>query len=348
MSKKFTNTLLRWYKNNPRELPWKQDKDAYSVWLSEIIMQQTRVEYGSKYYIRLKELFPTVQHLANAELQDVMKAWEGLGYYSRARNLHHTAKVVTTELGGVFPSNIEGLKQLKGVGPYTAAAIASFAFSVPKAAIDGNAFRVLARHFGIHTPIDTGKGKSQFQKLGDDLIDQYQPGKFNQALMNFGALVCTPKQPDCSNCPFQLNCYAYQQNKQDVLPVKSKSIKIKKRYFTYFLLRKENNFLIQERTGKDVWQNLHEFYLIESNKKTNWDAILDQSDLSGLRKKFKVGKVIENETQQLSHQKIIVDLVELNFEQLPRLSGMKKVDRNDLQKLAFPKVLNVILKKVLT
>lgn len=348
MSKLFTQTLLQWHNNNPRDLVWKKDKDAYSIWLSEIIMQQTRVAYGSKYYTRFKQLFPTIQKLAKADLSEVIKAWEGLGYYSRARNLHATAKRIVNEYHGEFPSDYKALQQLKGVGPYTAAAIASFAFGQPIAAIDGNAYRVLARYFGISTPIDAGKGKQEFQQLGNQLISKQEPGKFNQAMMNFGALVCTPKQPKCTECPLESSCYANEQGMQLELPVKAKAIKRKQRYFTYFFIYNDNEVLLQERVLNDVWKNLNQFYLIESPRKTKWETILNQSTLAKYSEEFTINKVIKNTKQQLSHQTISVDFVSLYFTELPPLKGFQKVAIKELSEFAFPKVLNVILKKVLT
>lgn len=347
MSKYFTTTLLNWHADNPRNLPWKKCTDVYSIWLSEIIMQQTRVEYGTKYFLKFKQLFPTVKKLAEADLQEVMKAWEGLGYYSRARNLHQTAKLVAGEFDGYFPTTYEGLQKLKGIGPYTAAAIASFAYQIPKAAIDGNAYRLLSRYFGIHSPIDIAKGKKRFQALGDDLIAEAEPACFNQAVMNFGALVCKPK-PLCNECPLQTTCYAYKTGKQLLLPIKKSKPSIQKRYFTYFLHCDEHALLIQERTKNDIWKNLHQFYLNENDKQTPWEKVLQQSKWSKQNLPFTIGKTILNQTQQLTHQKIHVNLVVVHWKNLPEIESFKKVNWKDLPNFAFPKVLNVILKKYLT
>ena len=347
MSDHFTKNLLAWHRANPRELPWKNDKDAYSIWLSEIIMQQTRVEYGSQYYLKFKELFPTVKHLAKADLQDVMKAWEGLGYYSRARNLHHTAKVVSSEMDGKFPKTVKGLQQLKGIGPYTASAIASFAFNVSKSAIDGNAYRVLARYFGIATPIDTSAGKKQFQALGDELIDKQQPAEFNQALMNFGALVCTPKSPNCIECPMQQSCMAFSENAQSEYPVKAKAIKMKQRFFTFLLMHDGTNGLLQERIGKDVWRNLYQFIAIETPNEIEWQEAMEQNKLfqKVQNQQIIIEQVVEGESQQLSHQKIDAQLVVLKVEDLPETNEYRVVALNNLRNFAFPKLIHQLLKK---
>lgn len=265
----FSNKLTTWYLQNSRTLPWRETKDPYQIWLSEIILQQTRVAQGLPYYEAFLQEFPTVFDLAHAEEDKVMLLWQGLGYYSRARNLHATAKTVAFDLNGVFPSNSKELLKLKGVGEYTAAAIASFAFNEVIPVVDGNVFRVLARRFGIYSDISTLTTKREFQTLAADLIPADQPALFNQAIMEFGALQCTPKTPLCTTCPFQLDCIAYQTNEIDMLPVKLSKTKVRDRHFDYLIfLDPLGNTQIQQRTQKDIWQQLYEFPLIESENTT--------------------------------------------------------------------------------
>ena len=259
----FREHLFEWFAQNSRPLPWKGERDPYKIWLSEIILQQTRVEQGLPYYQKFIEQYPIVRHLADAPEDEVMKLWEGLGYYSRARNLHHSAKLIANELGGNFPDTYTGIRALKGVGDYTAAAIASFAFNLPHAVLDGNVFRVLARYFGIETPTDTPAAKKEFAALAQELLDPARPGDFNQALMDFGATHCTPQQPKCPACPLRPHCAAFQQNKVAELPMKSKSLVKKDRFFFYLVVHHKGDTFVRKRSGKDIWQNLWEFPLLE-------------------------------------------------------------------------------------
>lgn len=259
----FRERLFEWFAHNDRPLPWKGERDPYKIWLSEIILQQTRAEQGLPYYLKFVERYPTVRHLAEASEDEVMKLWEGLGYYSRARNLHHTAKLIAKDLNGHFPDTYAGIRALKGVGDYTAAAIASFAFNLPHAVLDGNVFRVLARYFGIETPTGTTGGKKEFAALARELLDPGRPADFNQALMDFGATHCTPQQPKCPACPFHLHCAAFQQNKVAELPVRSKAPVKKDRYFVYLVVRHKGDTFVRKRNAKDIWRNLWEFPLLE-------------------------------------------------------------------------------------
>jgi len=258
-----TNLLLNWYENNKRELLWRNTKDPYKIWLSEIILQQTRVAQGTPYYKNFIEKYPRVEDLAAAKEQDILKLWQGLGYYSRARYLHQSAKEIVSKYRGVFPKDYKSLLQLKGIGQYTAAAIASFAYNEPVAVLDGNVFRVLSRYYGIKTAINTGEGKKIFQELAQKILDKTQPGKYNQAIMEFGALQCTAQQTRCNTCPLQQNCSAYQTGMVEKLPVKLKKIKIKKRYFHYFLIRYQNQIVLEKRKENDIWKNLYHLPLIE-------------------------------------------------------------------------------------
>lgn len=270
----FTNLLIEWYLQNKRDLPWRNTTNPYPIWLSEIILQQTRVAQGMPYFYAFLESFPTVKELAIADEQQVLKLWQGLGYYSRARNLHQTAQYIANELDGVFPNSYAGLIQLKGIGEYTAAAIASFAYNEPVPVVDGNVFRVVSRYFGIESDISTGKTKKEFTALAAELLSKEQPALFNQAIMEFGAMHCTPKNPDCENCIFNSSCVALQKGLVGQLPFKSKKIKIRKRYFNYIVLQdKKGNTKIQQRTDKGIWHNLYEFPLFETTQEEGFETI---------------------------------------------------------------------------
>ena len=260
--------LLAWYPRHRRDLPWRQTRDPYAIWLSEVILQQTRVAQGLPYYRDFISSYPTVQDLAAAPEQEVMRHWQGLGYYSRARNMHHTAQQVVSEFNGEFPSAYAGLLKLRGVGPYTAAAIASFAFDEAVAVLDGNVFRVLARLFGLHSDIAAPASRKEFQALADQHIPADEPAEFNQAIMEFGAIQCTPLKPDCLFCPLQSRCYAFQHGLVALLPVKAKAKAARTRYFHYFVLRHGETVYLKRRTEKDIWQGLYDFALAETNAPT--------------------------------------------------------------------------------
>ena len=261
----FSIKIQQWYSENKRDLPWRHDNDPYRVWLSEIILQQTRVAYGESYYNLFTTNFPNVHQLAAASEDKVLKLWQGLGYYNRARNLHKTAILVANNMGGIFPTTYKDLLALPGVGPYTAAAISSICYHEPHAVVDGNVFRVLSRFFGIKTPIDQHQSKKQFETLANDLLDPNQPGNYNQAIMEFGAIQCKPKSPNCHQCMLNQSCVARQTDKVSEYPYKEKNIKIKKRYFNYIVpLLPNNKTAIIQRKEKDIWQHLYQFPLIES------------------------------------------------------------------------------------
>jgi A/G-specific adenine glycosylase len=270
----FTNLLIEWYLQNKRDLPWRNTTNPYPIWLSEIILQQTRVAQGMPYFYTFLESFPTVKELALADEQQVLKLWQGLGYYSRARNLHQTAQYIVRQLDGVFPNSYAGLIQLKGIGEYTAAAIASFAYNEPVPVVDGNVFRVISRYFGIESDISAGKTKKEFTALAAELLSKEQPALFNQAIMEFGALQCVPKNPNCENCIFNSSCVALQKGLVGQLPFKSKKIKTRKRYFNYIVLQdKKGNTKIQQRTDKGIWHNLYEFPLLETTQEEGFETI---------------------------------------------------------------------------
>lgn len=349
----FTKSLLKWFSTNHRPLPWKGEKNPYFIWLSEIILQQTRVEQGLPYFEKFKQKYPTIKKLADAPEDEVMKMWEGLGYYSRARNLHTAAKYVAYDLKGRFPKTYKEIIELKGVGPYTAAAVASFAYDLPHAVVDGNVYRVLSRVFGIETPIDSTAGKKLFAKLAQELLDEKQAGNYNQAIMDFGATHCTPALPKCKNCLMQKKCAAFQTDKINELPIKSKKIKRRQRFFNYIILNKEENVFIRKRTEKDIWQNLYEFPLIETDilleekkhliKNKKWKEWMDGAE-------FKITKVSEPMKQDLTHQRIIARFWEIHISKkiIPE-GNWVSVKQENIRNYAFPKVIDTYFsQKLLT
>lgn len=260
----FSAKLIAWYRQYGRELPWRQTSDPYIIWLSEIILQQTRVEQGLPYFNTFVTALPTVRDFAQADEDLILRLWQGLGYYSRARNMHKAAKAVMADFNGKFPTSYDAVIQLPGIGTYTASAISSFSSNEVRAVVDGNVYRVLSRVYGIDTDINSGAGKKQFQQLADSLISQQEPGLYNQAIMDFGATVCKPKQPLCPNCIFVDQCDAFATDRIDVLPNKVKTTKIRKRYFHYFIIRRGAEVLVSKRAEGDIWANLHEFPMIET------------------------------------------------------------------------------------
>ena len=295
----FSNTLIYWYLQTKRDLPWRKTRDPYLVWLSEIILQQTRVSQGMSYYLTFSTVFPTVEDLANAEESKVLKMWQGLGYYSRARNLHFTAKYISNELSGKFPTSYKELIKLKGIGDYTASAISSICFDEPAAVVDGNVYRVLARFFKIETPINSTKGIKEFKNLAQSLLDVKKPGVYNQAIMDFGALQCKPKSPNCYECPMSSNCIAFENKLVKKLPVKEKKLKIKKKYFNFFVfVTKKNKTIFEERKGKGIWQGLYQFPLIETINEVHVEDLDNLPDFQAL--------VPENAVIQLFNENSII------------------------------------------
>ena len=274
----FSNTLIMWYLINKRDLPWRKSKNPYLIWLSEIILQQTRIAQGTSYYEKFVDEFADIFALANAEEKHILKLWQGLGYYSRARNLHYTAKTIVEKYNGQFPESYDELIKLKGIGDYTASAISSIAFNLPHAVVDGNVYRVLSRIFGIESPINESKGVKEFKVLAQQLLEVDDPGTHNQALMEFGALICLPKNPKCTSCIFNNSCYALQAKRIDVLPVKIKKLKVRKRYFNYLVIDDQQGAtIIRQRKGKDIWQNLFEFPLHESK-----NVLLEETEMEDI------------------------------------------------------------------
>ncbi len=300
----FAPRLLGWYARHKRDLPWRHTRDPYLIWLSEVILQQTRVKQGLPYYLAFAERFPTVFDLARAEEQEVLRLWQGLGYYSRARNLQHTARIVAEEYGGRFPDNYQGLLQLKGIGPYTAAAIASFAFLEPVGVLDGNVYRVLSRLYGIHTDIAGPEARKVFAPLANRLVSREAPDLYNQAIMEFGALLCTPVSPQCMFCPFNGQCEAFSTGRQHQLPVKSKKAPVRNRYFHYIVFRQDGRVGMKKREVKDIWQGLYDFYLVEATQALDTEEVLREAALGPWLPVLAVGKISPVLTHQLTHQKV--------------------------------------------
>ncbi len=340
----FTNRLMQWNREqNYRSLPWKGEKDPYKIWLSEIILQQTRVEQGEAYYRSFLTAFPNISSLARADETLVFKLWEGLGYYRRCRNLIETARYVDEHLNGNFPADYNAIIALKGVGPYTAAAIASFAFGLPYAVVDGNVKRVLARFFKIEVPVDTGEGKRLIQQLADANLDKKNPAQYNQAIMDLGATVCKPVNPDCMQCPLRARCRAYRDKVTQLIPVKSMKAPVKSRFFNYFLIQYHDLIMVRKRTERDIWNELYDFPLVESV------GLLDQKEIlqSEMVKCFFDDKVFVVEeiagpfSQQLTHQKIVAKVISIRAKRktVP-LPGAEWVPKAGLDDLPFPKILH--------
>ncbi len=339
----FRRLLLNWSKEkNTRQMPWKGEKNPYKIWISEIILQQTRVEQGLDYYKKFLDNFPTIQKLANSSDAKAYKIWEGLGYYSRCKNLLETARTVVKKHAGIFPTTYEEILKLKGVGPYTAAAIASFAYNLPHAVLDGNVFRVLSRFFGIAKAVDSTEGKKCFQQLSNELLDKKQPGIYNQAIMDFGAVVCKPVLPLCLQCSFKKHCKAYVSNSVALFPKKVKKIKIKTRWFYYLVIKYKTEFYIRQRTENDIWKNLHEFYLQEFDYEVASEEILKKVEKLNIVKKknYKVVFVSPTQKQQLSHQKIFAKFITVEIFQKAKIPSMQLVSKKEITKLAFPKTIN--------
>lgn len=314
------NKLLEWYDSNKRDLPWRKTRDPYKIWLSEIILQQTRVGQGLNYYHAFIRQFPTINHLAAADEDSVLKVWQGLGYYSRARNLHYAAKTVVNEYHGQFPDSYDEIKKLKGVGPYTAAAVASIVFNEPRPVMDGNVMRVVSRWYAISEPVDTAKGMEHIRIALEQLIDHARPGQFNQAMMEFGATWCKPAKPDCANCIFKENCLAFRHGLVDELPRKKPKQKVRARYFNYFFFRigrgDQQYTALKKRSKNDIWKGLYEFPLAESETEVSGDNLVAHP----LIKKIKgngqavIRKISKTYNHQLTHQRINAKFVEVEVQ----------------------------------
>ena len=344
-----SNKLIEWYAVNQRILPWRNIRDPYRIWISEIILQQTRVVQGLEYYNRFIHRFPNVQSLAEAAEQEVLKYWQGLGYYSRARNLHAAAKTIVNEYEGEFPQEYSDILKLKGIGEYTAAAIISFAWNKPYPVVDGNVFRFLSRLFAIEEPIDTGKGKKYFTELTAALMDPSQAGAFNQAIMEFGALQCVPASPDCSSCPFQTECLAHAAHSVARYPVKQGKTKTKNLYLYYFHIHNTHYLYINRRREKGIWQNLFEFPVIISEKPLDFSE-LSQTD--SFRRWFPAEKeydfhlVIEKRKHVLSHRIVYADFYEIQMEDMPeQLDNLLKINQIEMDQYPVHRLMQYYLEK---
>ena len=338
----FSQEIIEWYEKNKRELPWRNTDDPYIIWLSEIIMQQTRVEQGMPYFSRFAEKYPTVKHFAEASEDEILKLWQGLGYYSRGRNMHQTAQMVMEEHAGYFPKNYDSLIRLKGVGEYTAAAISSFSSGEAKAVVDGNVFRLLSRYFGIDTPINSNKGKKIFTDLANELLDKSRPGIFNQAIMEFGSLQCKPKNPDCFTCPLSTTCCARISGEVRNLPVKIKSQNARERYFNYIVATKDNCILVNKRGPGDIWQNMMDLPLFETESPIESENLVrSEKFINSFGKEVRIRSVTNPAKHILSHQKLYARFIEIeNFtEDFLLHESWFYVHQEKLEKLAQPKLI---------
>lgn len=350
LSKSFSGTLINWFEINKRDLPWRDTSDPYVIWLSEIILQQTRVNQGLPYFNNFLKAFPNVRSFANANEQEVLKLWQGLGYYSRARNMLVCANEVVNEHDGKFPSDFNSLLKLKGIGKYTAAAIASFSFKQSVPVVDGNVFRVLSRIYGIENDISESSSYNVFWSKAATLIPNQAPDKFNQAIMEFGALQCVPKSPNCDRCVFKAQCFAYKHNLQDVLPVKKKKIKKRKRYFNYFAILHNDNILVIERRSKDIWKGMYDFLLFETEMEQDFETLLKEeakylSDLGNLVTSSSNFKHI------LTHQTIFAKFFMLSvesrksFDVIKAKFDLEEIKVVELDSLPISRLMDKYLKK---
>jgi A/G-specific adenine glycosylase len=346
----FGSEIIRWYHHHKRDLPWRNTRDPYHIWLSEIILQQTRVEQGLAYYLRFIEKYQTVEKLAAATEDQVLKQWQGLGYYSRARNLHQTAKEVVKKYKSHFPEDYDQIRSLKGIGEYTAAAILSFSFNKKFPVVDGNVFRLLSRYFGIDTPVNSSKAKKEFYSLAGELLEDHSPSVFNQAIMEFGSRQCKPQNPDCGVCPLRLNCVAFAQKKVGQLPVKNQKPGIRNRYFHYIVVYENEKLFLNKRNGSDIWKNLHDFPLIETSKKLSEKKLISSEAWKTLfgKSKIKLKSVSPEYRHLLSHQTIHAKFYEVDSHSKKVFAGRNKftlVSAKELKKLAIPKLIENYLEK---
>ena len=343
----FQSEIVAWYHKNKRDLPWRGTTDPYVIWLSEIILQQTRVEQGLPYFLRFLENFPNVEAFANATEEEVLKLWQGLGYYSRGRNMLYTAKHIMAHFNGRFPTVYQDLIKLKGVGAYTAAAIASFSSNEKKAVVDGNVYRVLARYFGIKEPINTSTGQKMFALLAQELITDQQPSLYNQAVMEFGALHCKPKLPKCGECPLRLSCEAFKNDQVETLPLKLKKLKIKKRWFNYFVGITDSHILTRQRKPGDIWQHLYDFPLIEMEAEHTETNVAFLERVAEIFGKGAHIRHLESKKHLLTHQIIYVNFFAIdnyiiNFNQC---TEVKSVKIKAFKQLPHPKIIGDFIEK---
>lgn len=346
----FNRRLKSWYLENHRPLPWRETKDPYKIWLSEVILQQTRVAQGLPYYERFVEQFPTVFELAAADERDVLRLWQGLGYYSRARNMHFTARQVVHDFHGEFPRTSRELLKLKGLGQYTAAAIASFAFDEAVPAIDGNVYRVMARIFGITSDMLSNEGKKEFLKLAGQLVSREDPATYNQAMIEFGALQCVPVSPNCAACVFHTRCYANARQMQGQLPVKIKKLSVKKRFLNYFIIRQGDRLALRERTGSDIWKGLYDFHLVESSfpAATPDDLLVSDPSIRGLLATGRLAEVPKIYSHILTHQRLEVRFWWLEIPETERIDlppAMAFYGHEEVESLPKPILIDTVLRE---
>ena len=350
----FGARLIRWYEIHKRDLPWRHSNDPYKVWLSEVILQQTRVNQGLPYYNRFVAKYPDVRSLAQADRDEVFKLWQGLGYYNRAANMLEAAQTLANQHNGIFPQTIEELLSIKGIGPYTAAAIASIAFKVPEPVVDGNVYRVLSRNFGIDTPIDTSSARKTFTKLARGLMGEHDPGQFNQALMEFGALHCKPKNPDCSACIFQPGCHAFADGTVDKLPVKKSQMAVKNRYFNYLVVEVVNEtsgkIYLKKRPKGDIWSQLYDFPLLETGMDANIEELVQQSAYFKTLNKggYSVTNISKEYKHKLTHQLIHARFIHLIVNKKlnhPVFKSLTLVERNKIVEYPVPRLIDRYLKE---
>ena len=339
-----SSTLINWYLQKKRNLPWRNTGSPYHIWISEIILQQTRIVQGLGYYERFITSFPDIKTLAGADLEDVLKVWQGLGYYSRARNLLIGAKYVIKQLNGIIPANYDELLKIKGVGEYTAAAIGSFAFNLPVPVVDGNVNRVIARFFGIHDPINSNSGIKQIKAFAEKILDTKDPGTHNQAIMEFGALQCTIRNPDCASCPLQNDCYAHNHNEVSILPNKIRNQKIRNRYFNYLMILHHNMVYIKKRSTKDIWQGLYEFPLIETDQNISKPELIQSKEWKSVFENYKweILQVSPEFKHQLSHQTIHATFYIIKVEDILNSleKGAELISRKDFHQYPISKLID--------
>jgi A/G-specific adenine glycosylase len=342
----FSDEIVHWYNQNKRALPWRDTTDAYVIWLSEIILQQTRVEQGKPYFYRFLEKYPDVKSFAAAPEDDILKLWQGLGYYSRGRNMLKTARQVVEEYNSEFPVQYEQLIKLKGIGEYTAAAISSFSSNEAKAVVDGNVYRVLARYFGIDEPINSTQGIKTFRALADEVLNKQQPGLHNQAMMEFGAMLCKPKNPVCGICPVRSGCYAFKNNAVNSLPGKLNKVKVRDRYFNYFLIENDGTIVLNKRGEKDIWANMYDLPLIETPTLLQPGELLLQPEaLTYFGKNLKIEAISPVFKHILTHQRLYVQFFKTKVTDIGLQPNWLLVNEDDLKKFALPKIIFIFIEK---
>jgi len=344
----FSEELVKWYNQNKRDLPWRHTTDAYIIWLSEVILQQTRVEQGLPYFYRFAEKYPTVTQFAAADESDILRLWQGLGYYSRGRNMLKTAQIVQSEHNGVFPTKYDELIKLKGIGEYTAAAIASFSANEVKAVVDGNVYRVLARYFGISEPINDTTGKKTFQSLANELLDQKEPALHNQAMMEFGAMLCKPKNPACGICPVRVGCYAFTHNATTTLPVKINKVKIKQRFFNYFMFTDSDQILMNKRGDNDIWANMYDLPMIATASLLPVDELFNLPEtIEYIGSNIQIETISDIKKHVLTHQQLYIRFITLKQKPAKFKPNWSFIEVKKLKNLPLSKVIFIFLDKFL-